>query len=68
VDQQRLAHLISGKHNLFIAGVQTFGLEIARITGLAELRVGHRDGQVEKLGIDYAKHGGLQPTRHCNVI
>ena len=36
VDQQRLAHLIPGKHNLFIAGVQTFGPEIARITGLAE--------------------------------
>src|ERR1700730_16501082 len=68
VDQRRVAHLIPGKHNLFIAGVQTFGPEIARITGLPELRVGHGDGRVEKLGIDCTKHGGLQPAHHRNIV
>ena len=68
MDQKRLAHLIPGKHNLFIAGGQTLGPEIARITGLAELHVDHGDGQVEKLGIDCTQHGRLQPTRHRNVV
>src|SRR5947208_15856007 len=57
VDQQRVAHLIPGKHNPFISSVQTFCPEITRITGLVELRVGYGDGQVEKLGIDYTEHG-----------
>src|SRR5947208_13320928 len=68
VDQQRLSHLIPGKGNFFVAGVQTFGPEITHVTELAELSVGHGDGGVEQLGVDYPQYGGLQPTRHRNVV
>jgi hypothetical protein len=39
VDQERLVRLIPGKHNLFIADVQTFCPEVTHVTELAELRV-----------------------------
>ena len=68
VDQQWLAHLIPGQYNLVIAGIQTFCPKVTRVTELAESRVGHGDGQVEKLGVDCTQHGGLQPTCHRNVV
>jgi hypothetical protein len=55
MNQERLAHLIPGKYNLFIAGDEAFCPKIAHVTGLAELRLDHRNGRVEKLGIDYTR-------------
>ncbi len=62
----RPAHTKSAKY--FILGVQTFCPEIARPTGLAELRVRYGNSLVKKLGIDNTEHSGLQPARHRNII
>jgi hypothetical protein len=68
VDQKRLTQFIPRKRDLFIARIETLCPKITRVTGFAELRVGNRDCGVEKLGIDRAHHGGLQPARHCDVV
>jgi hypothetical protein len=65
VNQERFAHLVPGKHNFFIASDEAFYPEITHVTGLAKLRVDHRNGTVEKLRIDstqirHRKRGGKQ--------
>ena len=51
-----------------IVHIEMLGPKITRVTRFAELRVGNRDCGVEKLGINRAHHGGLQPARHCDVV
>src|ERR1700758_209593 len=68
MNQERLTHLIPGKYNLFIAGDEAFLPKITTATVLAEFRVDHRKGRVEKRGRDCTEHGGLQQTRHRNVV
>jgi len=64
VDQKRLTQLVPRERDPFIARIETLCPKITRVTGFAELRVGNRDCGVDKLDIDRAHYGGLQPARH----
>jgi hypothetical protein len=68
VDQKRVTHFIPRQRDPFIARIETLCPKITPVTGFAELSVGNRDCGVEKLGIDRAHHGGLQPARHRDVV
>src|SRR5215472_16380576 len=68
VDQEWLTQLVPGERDLFLARHQSLRPVITGVAGLEELRGGHRDRQLAKLRIDGAKHRGLQPTGHCNVV
>src|SRR5208282_368654 len=68
VNEQWIADLIPGQRNLLVPGDHPFGPEIARIPRFRELGIEHRDCRVSGFGVEHSLDGGLQPSRHRNVI
>src|SRR5215472_4191441 len=68
VDQEWLTQIIPSERDLLRAGLHSLRPVITGVAGFGELRVGHRNRQIPKVGVDGAQHRGLQPTSHCDVV
>src|SRR6185369_15747896 len=68
VNEQRIADVVPGEGDFLAARHCPLGPEIARIAGLAEFGVGHRDRRIQQLRIEHALDCGLQPARHGDVV
>jgi len=66
--KQRIADLIPGQSDFFVPRDDLFGPEITRVARFAELGFGHRDRHVGSFGIEHSLNGGLQPSRHRDVV